>query len=449
MSVSDWSTHLFKALILVLFLGISLYFVPYHEHWADEAQAFLVARDASWIDILTKIPHQEGQPTLWHLLLKICINIFGKEVNISYISVGVMFIVVCLIVYNYDIPIIYKALLPFGFYFLYQHNIVARNYCLSYLALTIMGLLYHKRRRHPYLYAFSLIFLAETTIFYSFVAFLFGLKWIYEERHQLKDILFPLILLGTGGCLLLWQIFPLTSEHDKSFYYFRFSVVCERIVEAFCGWTNWVYILLFAIVIGVYLGSSNLWRTIYKNLPALFFSLICFLPFCLMSIAIHHTGLIFGLFLFLCYILSSQNTRKKHHFVLLTIFIMQIYQSIIFLTYDKMFYYNALPYVVETLKMKAFFSQKIYTIGYYTIPLFMYDSALHFEHIDSSAYYNWEKKACKNYRILADILIISEDAISCDYSYLDSQYKKLSFINPCIRGIHDHPLTLYIKKDLL
>ena len=78
------------AVIWFCFTAFSLYIAPFHEIWADEVQAFLIARDASFSEILTVIPHQEGQPVLWHLLLKLLIAIFGEELNITYVSIVVM-----------------------------------------------------------------------------------------------------------------------------------------------------------------------------------------------------------------------------------------------------------------------------------------------------------------------------------------------------------------------
>ena len=136
------------AVIWFCFTAFSLYIAPFHEIWADEVQAFLIARDASFSEILTVIPHQEGQPVLWHLLLKLLIAIFGEELNITYVSIAVMSITVGIFLFCCRVPLIYKILLPFGHYFLYQYNIISRNYCLAYLAMVLLAVLYDKRHRY-------------------------------------------------------------------------------------------------------------------------------------------------------------------------------------------------------------------------------------------------------------------------------------------------------------
>ena len=41
----------------------------FHEPWFDEAQAWAIARSGSLKEILFEIPHYEGHPPLWHLIL--------------------------------------------------------------------------------------------------------------------------------------------------------------------------------------------------------------------------------------------------------------------------------------------------------------------------------------------------------------------------------------------
>lgn len=155
------------AVIWFCFTAFSLYIAPFHEIWADEVQAFLIARDASFSEILTVIPHQEGQPVLWHLLLKLLIAIFGEELNITYVSIVVMSITVGIFLFCCWVPLIYKILLPFGHYFLYQYNIISRNYCLAYLAMVLLAVLYEKRHRYIWRYALSLLLFAESAAFFG------------------------------------------------------------------------------------------------------------------------------------------------------------------------------------------------------------------------------------------------------------------------------------------
>ena len=59
----DLITSCIVTIIFTVVVIIGLYF---HETWYDEAQAYLIARDASLHDIMFYLTHYEGHPPLWH-----------------------------------------------------------------------------------------------------------------------------------------------------------------------------------------------------------------------------------------------------------------------------------------------------------------------------------------------------------------------------------------------
>lgn len=183
------------AVIWFCFTAFSLYIAPFHEIWADEVQAFLIARDASFSEILTVIPHQEGQPVLWHLLLKLLIAIFGEELNITYVSIAVMSITVGIFLFCCRVPLIYKILLPFGHYFLYQYNIISRNYCLAYLAMVLLAVLYEKRHRYIWRYALSLLLFAESAAFWHQLPLFSGCFGFRKPIGRLRESRFNILPL--------------------------------------------------------------------------------------------------------------------------------------------------------------------------------------------------------------------------------------------------------------
>ena len=61
----DWLLHL----VLLIYVVLIFIVVLNHEQWADEAQAWLLARDSSLFGLLFKNMRYEGHPPLWHLIL--------------------------------------------------------------------------------------------------------------------------------------------------------------------------------------------------------------------------------------------------------------------------------------------------------------------------------------------------------------------------------------------
>ena len=58
--------HYFISIIILLIYFLSISIVSYfHEPWGDEAQAWLIARDCTYKEMIFEIGHLEGHPFLW------------------------------------------------------------------------------------------------------------------------------------------------------------------------------------------------------------------------------------------------------------------------------------------------------------------------------------------------------------------------------------------------
>ena len=77
------SKYIFEIVYIAMFIAIAVFVGSHHEHWADEAQSWLIARDNNVIGIFRAIRY-EGTPALWQLLLKFCI-VLGMEYNQLYL----------------------------------------------------------------------------------------------------------------------------------------------------------------------------------------------------------------------------------------------------------------------------------------------------------------------------------------------------------------------------
>ena len=62
--------RIINPLYILLWLGLALWMGINHEPFADEAQAYLIARDAGVQDILSSVSRTEGTPALWFFWLK-------------------------------------------------------------------------------------------------------------------------------------------------------------------------------------------------------------------------------------------------------------------------------------------------------------------------------------------------------------------------------------------
>ena len=79
---SGINKFIFEIIAYALFVIISIVMFVFHELWYDEIQAYMLAMDASWHDLIFDVTHYEGHPPLFSLLLAL----FAK--NGVYIDVG-------------------------------------------------------------------------------------------------------------------------------------------------------------------------------------------------------------------------------------------------------------------------------------------------------------------------------------------------------------------------
>lgn len=76
-------------IVFIAYVTVTVTVSCFHEPWFDEAQAWLIARDCSWKELLTVRTHYEGHPPLWWMLLAIPAKL-GMPYEIGLKSLNLM-----------------------------------------------------------------------------------------------------------------------------------------------------------------------------------------------------------------------------------------------------------------------------------------------------------------------------------------------------------------------
>lgn len=182
-----------------------------HEPMYDEAQAWMIARDASWSELLLQIPHYEGHPPFWHLILAIFAKA-GLPFDIGLRIPGALFCfaAVWCILFKSPFPKSVKCLLPFTYYILFRYSVVVRPYCIMLLAFCLIAMAYPKRAEKPLLYGAALLLLCCGSAYGMAFAAGICIVWIFElftkiKKNYLKQILVMggLLLFNVGLLLLM------------------------------------------------------------------------------------------------------------------------------------------------------------------------------------------------------------------------------------------------------
>ena len=118
-----------RLLALALLLGLVLWLkLGHHELWKDEWQAWLMARDMSWGELLGSL-YYEGHPALWYVYLKVWSFLPMADVTLiqwsHYLLIGLAFAVFLL---RFDMPLWLKILFLLGYYPLFEYGVVNRGY---------------------------------------------------------------------------------------------------------------------------------------------------------------------------------------------------------------------------------------------------------------------------------------------------------------------------------
>lgn len=132
----------------ILLVSLVMY---YHEPWYDEAQAWLISRDASWREIFLEVPHYEGHPPFWFALLAL----FSKagadfELTLEILTLVVNAFAMWLLLFRSPFPRIVRMALPFTYFLFYQHGVICRPYSLLLTGLLLTASFWRERDEKPF-----------------------------------------------------------------------------------------------------------------------------------------------------------------------------------------------------------------------------------------------------------------------------------------------------------
>ncbi|MDE6732033.1 MAG: hypothetical protein K2J77_04070 [Oscillospiraceae bacterium] len=206
-----FSWALFAAYSLLTLLG-----ALNHEVWLDEAQAWVILRDAP----LSEIPHilkVEGHPYLWYIILYPFVKLGFPVDYVSLISWAFMAAGAWVLLFKVELPLPLKAVILFSSGFLFFNSVILRVYCLIPPILFLILWIYPKRREHAVLYGFLIALLTNTHVFICGIVAVLGIMMIRELFHEWKtasrkENVGKLIGLCVAGAGVLALVIPLLGS---------------------------------------------------------------------------------------------------------------------------------------------------------------------------------------------------------------------------------------------
>ncbi len=180
--------------------------IPFHEPWADEAQAWQLARNVSVFDLFRTYLRYEGSPGLWHFLLAILGKLHVSYTGMHWVTAAIALAAVALLVLYAPFPRYIRLALPFTFYLAFQYAVIARSYSLAPLLLFAIALAW---RKNPLAVALLLGLLGNVSLHALAISGGFALAYLVvnlrnrQEVSQRKLIPAALLVIAFYGFAVL------------------------------------------------------------------------------------------------------------------------------------------------------------------------------------------------------------------------------------------------------
>ena len=198
---------------ILLTLVIALIRIPFY----DETHAFIISKlSLGEIFWLSRI---EGHPILWYLILKPFNSLALYPYSMAIINW--IFASLMILVFWKKAPFdnYIKFFLTFSYPFFQYFGIVARPYTLGVLAIFLLCVFYKNSIKRPILFSFLLFLCANISVITGFVAFGFGVLFLYEifkNKLSKKDLISIIVIFAIGLILLACQFLFLETPKLQS-----------------------------------------------------------------------------------------------------------------------------------------------------------------------------------------------------------------------------------------
>lgn len=220
--INKYMLEMFTLLLYIIFMVIIMYF---HEPWYDEAQAWLIARDASLKDILFILPHYEGHPPIWHLILLPFAKLGAPfEFSIKLVSLTFCSIAMGLFIFKSPFKRIIRLTIPFTYFFFYQYGVISRPYCILMLGFILCSMFYRNKENKPFRFIIALGMLCSASAYGIVLSAGIAIVWLLEifgkdfQLNRIKEFFLDkrflaLLILLIYNLILVISIIPKSDTY--------------------------------------------------------------------------------------------------------------------------------------------------------------------------------------------------------------------------------------------
>ncbi|GEM_PF-6515810 len=212
------------AVLLSVYALFTLTVALFHEPWADELQAWLIARDTS-LPELFMLMRYEGHFMLWYLLIRPFAATGCPVLCMSLTAWGLTVLAAWIFVKKAPFGLWMKTAVLCSSGMLFWYPVVARCYAVIPPLLFLLAALYHDRRKYPLLYGLLIAVMANSHAYMEgFCGILFVFLAIDRQNEKdpavRKKQLSGLLIAAAGALIAFVQVAPAVFIAE--------SVGCQR-----------------------------------------------------------------------------------------------------------------------------------------------------------------------------------------------------------------------------
>jgi hypothetical protein len=200
-------------LVLAAYGALTSVGIAHHEPWADEAQAWQLARSLPLRTLFAHALRYEGSPGLWHLLLHSLAVLHLGYAGMHWVTGLIALWGVALLVFRAPFPSWARFTLPFTFFLAYQFPVVARSYVLAPLLLFSLAITW--KRKSAVGPAILLGLLANVAMHCYAISLGFALVYAWEiwrKERTVKHLWFSVGILFVFYAAALLTVLPQPAD---------------------------------------------------------------------------------------------------------------------------------------------------------------------------------------------------------------------------------------------
>jgi hypothetical protein len=192
---------------LLLYIAIVVVLEAHHEPWRDEADPWLLARDADFVTFFHRMG-LSGTPGLWHTMLVPLARTGSPYSSQAVLHVIIAICAAAIILWRAPFPIALRIALIFSYYLSYEYSVIVRSYALGVLLLFCVAALYPRRYDKPVLWGLLVALLANTNTHSLIIAAMIGAGYVLDGVLRRERWIAGAAVMLIGGLAAAAQVYP-------------------------------------------------------------------------------------------------------------------------------------------------------------------------------------------------------------------------------------------------